>query len=147
MAEFALSSEAFAQGGEIPQRHTARTTTSRPRWRGTDARPGTRTLALIVDDPDAPVGTFTHWLAWNIDPSAGGLGEGEQAPRGGAQRLRIGRVERPVPAAGTRTDRSFFRLHAVDELEVGFRTGRPELDRALEGHVLATAELMGTYER
>lgn len=53
-----------------------------------------------------------------------------------------------MPAAGTRTDRSFFRLHAVDaELEVGFRAGRPELDRALEGHVLATAELMGTYER
>jgi phosphatidylethanolamine-binding protein (PEBP) family uncharacterized protein len=101
VSEFALSSEAFTHGSEIPRRHTCEGEDVSPALAWSDPPPETRTLALIVDDPDAPIGTFTHWLTWNIDP----------------------------------------------ELYVGFRAGRPEVAEALEGHVIATAELIGTFER
>ena len=83
VAEFALSSEAFTRGGEIPRRHTCDGDDVSPPLAWSDPPPGTRALALIVDDPDAPTGAFTHWLAWNIDPLARGLGEGESAPADG----------------------------------------------------------------
>jgi Raf kinase inhibitor-like YbhB/YbcL family protein len=148
VAEFALSSEAFGDSGEIPRRHTCDGDDVSPALSWSDPPPDTRALALIVDDPDAPVGTFTHWLAWNIDPQAGELREGESAPVEG--RTDFGRAGwgGPCPPPGHGPHRYFFRLHALDaELDVGSRAGRRELESALSGHVIATAELMGTYER
>ena len=148
VAEFALSSEAFAHGGEIPRRHTCEGEDVSPALSWSDPPAATRALALIVDDPDAPVGTFTHWLAWNIEPTAGGLEEGRSAPADGRNDFGTGGWSGPCPPPGHGAHRYFFRLHALDaELEVGFRAERRELERALVGHVLATAELMGTYER
>jgi len=148
VGEFALSSEAFAHGGEIPRRHTCEGEDVSPALSWSEPPAGTRALALIVDDPDAPVGTFTHWLAWNIDPRAGGLGEDESGPAEGTNDFGTGGWSGPCPPRGHGAHRYFFWLHAVDaELEVGFRAGRKELVRALDAHVLATAELMGTYER
>jgi hypothetical protein len=149
VAAFALSSEAFAHGGEIPRRHTCEGDDVSPALSWTDPPPATRTLALVVDDPDAPTGTFTHWLAWNIDPAAaGGLAEGESAPAEGSNDFGQAGWNGPCPPRGHGRHRYFFRLHALDvELEVGSRVERPELERMLEGHVLATAELIGTYER
>src|SRR5215210_6538371 len=83
VGEFALTSEAFTQGDVIPRRHTCEGEAVSPALSWTEPPAGTRALALIVDDPDAPIGTFTHWLAWNIDPVAGGLAEGESAPASG----------------------------------------------------------------
>jgi phosphatidylethanolamine-binding protein (PEBP) family uncharacterized protein len=106
VTDFALSSEAFAHGEAIPQRHACEGQDVSPPLSWTDPPAGTRALALVVDDPDAPVGTFTHWLAWSIAPGA------------------------------------------LDEaLDIGEGAGRHVLERALRGHVLTTAELMGTYER
>jgi Raf kinase inhibitor-like YbhB/YbcL family protein len=148
VGEFALTSEAFPYRGEIPRRHTCEGDDVSPALSWSDPPPGTRTLALIVDDPDAPIGTFTHWLAWNIDPAAVGLAEGESAPVEGHNDFGSGGWSGPCPPRGHGAHRYFFRLHALDaELELGFRAGRDELERALEGHVLATAELMGTFER
>lgn len=148
MSEFALSAEAFTHRGEIPRRHTCEDEDVSPALSWTDPPSGTRALALIVDDPDAPVGKFTHWLAWNIDPLAGGLAEGESASAEGTNDFGTGGWSGPCPPRGHGRHRYFFRLHAVDaELEVGFRAGRRELERALAGHVLMTAELMGTFER
>jgi len=148
VGEFALSSEAFARGGEIPRRHTCEGEDVSPALSWSDPPAGTRALALIVDDPDAPVGTFTHWLAWNVDPSARALGEGESARAEGRNDFGTGGWSGPCPPRGHGAHRYFFRLYALDaELEVGLRAVRSELERALAGHVLATAELMGTYER
>jgi Raf kinase inhibitor-like YbhB/YbcL family protein len=148
VGEFALTSEAFTHGGEIPRRHTCEGEDVSPALSWSDPPAATRALALIVDDPDAPVGTFTHWLAWNIEPTAGGLEEGRSAPAEGRNDFGTGGWSGPCPPPGHGAHRYFFRLHALDaELEVGFRAERRELERALAGHVLATAELMGTYER
>jgi Raf kinase inhibitor-like YbhB/YbcL family protein len=148
VGEFTLSSEAFTDGGEVPRRHTCEGEDVSPALTWSDPPSRTRALALIVDDPDAPVGTFTHWLAWNIDPVADGLGEGESAPVEGRNDFGTGGWSGPCPPRRHGAHRYFFRLHALDAaLDVGSATGRRELERALAGHVLATAELMGTYER
>jgi Raf kinase inhibitor-like YbhB/YbcL family protein len=99
VGEFALSSEAFTHRGEIPRRHTCEGEDVSSALSWTDPPSGTRALALIVADPDAPVGTFTHWLAWNIDP-AGGLGEGESAPAVGTNDFGTGGWSGPCPARG-----------------------------------------------
>ena len=148
MGEFGLSSNAFAHGDQIPRRHTCDGEDVSPALSWSDQPAGTRALALIVEDPDAPAGTFTHWLAWNIDPLAGGLAEGGSAPSEGRNDFGMSGWSGPCPPPGHGLHRYFFRLHALDaRLDVGFRAGRRELERAISGHVLATAELMGSYER
>ena len=148
MAEFALSSEAFAHGGEIPRRHTCDGDDVSPPLAWSDPPPGTRALALIVDDPDAPTGAFTHWLAWNIDPQAGGLRQGERAPAEGRNDFGMGGWSGPCPPPGHGPHRYFFRLHALDaELDLAPAAGRDELERLIGEHELAVAELMGTFER
>ena len=104
-------------------------------------------LALIVDDPDAPVGTFTHWLAWGISPQAVGLPEGARAPVEGRNDFRELGYRGPCPPRGHGVHRYFFRLYALaSEPAVAPGASRKELERAIEGQVLAVAELVGTYQ-
>jgi Raf kinase inhibitor-like YbhB/YbcL family protein len=148
VTDFALSSEAFAHGEAIPQRHACEGQDVSPPLSWTDPPAGTRALALVVDDPDAPVGTFTHWLAWSIAPGARGLAEGEAPPAEGRNDFGTTGWRGPCPPHGRGPHRYFFRLRALDEaLDIGEGAGRHVLERALRGHVLTTAELMGTYER
>ena len=105
-------------------------------------------LALIVDDPDAPVGTFTHWLARGISPDDGGLAEGQRAPREGRNDFREIAYRGPCPPRGDGSHRYFFRLCALArEPAVSSGASRGELERALKDNVLAVAELVRTYER
>jgi hypothetical protein len=109
---------------------------------------GTSALALIVDDPDAPGGTFTHWLAWGIDPGSDGLGEGEAAPVEGRNDFGQTGYRGPCPPPGHGPHRYFFRLHALaEELELQPAATRDEVESALSARSQAMAELMGTYER
>jgi phosphatidylethanolamine-binding protein (PEBP) family uncharacterized protein len=80
MAELALRSAAFEDGQPIPSRHTCEGEDVSPALDWTSPPAGTRSLALVVEDPDAPGGTFTHWLAWGIEPGALGLAEGGHPP-------------------------------------------------------------------
>ena len=148
MPDFGLESSAFGHGQAVPARHTCEGQDLSPplRWAGVPAE--ARSLALVVDDPDAPRGVFTHWLAWGIDPSAGGLGEGEPAPSEGRNDFGTTGYRGPCPPPGHGRHRYVFRLYALDrELELGSGAGKADLERAIEGRVLATAELIGTYER
>jgi Raf kinase inhibitor-like YbhB/YbcL family protein len=148
VGDFALTSDAFVDGGEIPRRHTCEADDISPALSWSDVPAGTRALALVVDDPDAPVGTFTHWLAANLDPAAGGLAEGESAPVEGRNDFGAAGWSGPCPPPGHGPHRYLFRLHALDApLDVGPRPDRRGFDDALAGHVVATAMLMGTYER
>jgi Raf kinase inhibitor-like YbhB/YbcL family protein len=148
MADFALESSAFDHAQAIPARYTCDGQDLSPPLRWANVPDEARSLALLVDDPDAPRGVFTHWVAWGLDPGAGGLGEGDGAP--GEGRNDFGRVgyRGPCPPPGHGRHRYVFRLYALDhELELPSGAGKVDLEQAIAGHVLTTAELVGTYER
>lgn len=148
MATFALESSSFDNGQAIPSRHTCEAEDVSPALRWTDVPEGTRSLALVVDDPDAPGRVFTHWVAWGLDASADGLGEGQSAPNEGKNDFGTIGYRGPCPPPGHGRHRYFFRLYALDaEPDLGAGATKEELKQALSGHVLATAELIGTYER
>jgi Raf kinase inhibitor-like YbhB/YbcL family protein len=143
-----LTSSAFAGGQPIPQRHSCEGEDLSPPLSWTGVPEGAASLALIVDDPDAPRGTFTHWLGWGLDPVVGALEEGEAAPVEGRNDFGATGYRGPCPPPGHGPHRYFFRLHALaDELELEPGAGRADLEQALAGRSVSVAELMGTYER
>jgi Raf kinase inhibitor-like YbhB/YbcL family protein len=148
MADFALESTSFGHTQPIPSQYTCDGEDLSPALRWADAPEEARSLALVVDDPDAPSGVFTHWVAWGLDPGAGGLGEGEAAPSEGRNDFGTVGYRGPCPPPGHGRHRYVFRLYALDvDLELESGTGKADLEQAIEGHVLTTAELVGTYER
>ena len=148
MDAFALESSAFGNAQSIPSRHTCDGEDVSPPLRWTNVPSGARSLALIVDDPDAPRGVFTHWIAWGLDPAAEGLREGEAAPSEGENDFGATGYRGPCPPPGHGRHRYVFRLYALDaEPELRAGAAKADVERAIEGHVLTTAELVGTYER
>lgn len=149
-----ITTTAFAAGGEIPKKYTCDGPDMSPALSWTGLPANTQALALIADDPDAPSGTWTHWVVWDIPLKAMGLGENmlkaKTLPDGTRQGMtdfrKVG-YGGPCPPPG-KAHRYFFRLYAVDtkiDLPAGAR--RQELEEAMKGHVLAKAEVMGTYGR
>jgi Raf kinase inhibitor-like YbhB/YbcL family protein len=148
MPEPELTSTAFADGAAIPPKYTGDGAGVSPPLAWSFLPEGTRSLALIVHDPDAPSGDFTHWIAWNIDPDPGGLGEGEAAPAEGANGRGENGYMGPSPPEGHGPHRYFHVLSALDtELDLQPGASREEVEGAFDGHVLGTAQLVGTYER
>jgi Raf kinase inhibitor-like YbhB/YbcL family protein len=148
MNEFALESSAFEHAQPIPRQHTCDGDDVSPPLRWTNVPDEARSLALLVDDPDAPSGVFTHWVAWGLDPGAGGLGEGEAAPSEGRNDFGTVGYRGPCPPPGHGRHRYVFRLYALDgDLELVSSAGKNELERTVVGKVVTTAELVGTYER
>jgi Raf kinase inhibitor-like YbhB/YbcL family protein len=142
-----LTSAAFGDGEQIPVRHTCDGDDVSPRLVWTAPPDGTVSLALCLDDPEAGRYPFTHWLAWGLPAAAGGLGEGEPAPAEGRNDFGAPGYRGPCPPPG-KPHRYLFRLYALDaELELRAADRRRSFDAALEGHVLETAELVGTYGR
>jgi len=153
-----LSSPAFEPGGRIPARHTCDGEDLSPplAWQGLPA--GTRRLTVIMDDPDAPPGTWVHWVLYDLPPDAGGLEEGvpkNAALDSGASHgvcwgvssySRVG-YHGPCPPPGA-PHRYSFRLYALDSpLGLPPKASKERVERAMEGHVLAVAELVGLYGR
>jgi Raf kinase inhibitor-like YbhB/YbcL family protein len=148
VARFELTSDAFGDAQPIPARHSCEGEDVSPALSWTEAPDGTQSLALILDDPDAPGGSFTHWLAWNIDPAKGGLAGGETPPVEGRNDFGRTGYGGPCPPRGHGPHRYSFRLHALDgELDLPAEGTRANVEAALEGRVLQVAELVGTYER
>jgi Raf kinase inhibitor-like YbhB/YbcL family protein len=143
-----LTSGAFEDGEPIPTKYTCDGEDASPPLTWSSLPDGTRSLALIVHDPDAPSGDFLHWLAWNIDPEPGALGEGETPPAEGTSAFGRPGYGGPCPPPGHGTHRYFHRLYALDtELDLEPGAGREELQQAMEGHILGEARLVGTFER
>jgi Raf kinase inhibitor-like YbhB/YbcL family protein len=151
---FSVASTAFTVGGTIPRPYTADGRDVSPSLRWENPPPGTQAFALICDDPDAPGGTWVHWVIWNLPASARGLNEAVQHMKttadGSAQgKNDFGRIGYggPSPPPG-KAHRYFFRLYALKEkLTLAAGATRGELERAMQGRVLATVELFGTYGR
>jgi len=148
MPDLELTSTAFDDGQPIPEKYSCAGEDVSPPlvWRSVPE--GTRTLALILHDPDAPSGDFTHWLAWNVDPGPGELGEGVPPPTEGANGRGEATYMGPCPPPGDGPHRYVHELFALDtalDLEQG--ATRDQLEDEIEGHVLGAAELIGTYER
>lgn len=151
---FAISSPSFSNGGKIPTRFTCDGTDVSPELTWTAPPTGTQSFTLIADDPDAPVGTWTHWVLFNLPAHTTALPEGvtkvDEVPSGGRQGRndfrKIG-YGGPCPPPG-KPHRYFFKLYALDKmlnLTPGAR--KQDVEQAMQGHILANAELMGTYQR
>jgi len=143
-----LESEAFADGGAIPARYTCDGDDVSPPLSWRDAPAGTATFALVVDDPDAPAGTWVHWVLFDVPASESAIHEGAtpRSAREGKNSWGRSGYGGPCPPSGTH--RYFFKLYAVDRaLGVAPGITEAELARALQGHVLAEAVLMGRYAR
>lgn len=152
---FALKSTAFSHGGEIPRKYTCTGENVSPALSWSEIPPQARSLTLIVDDPDAPAGTWTHWILWNIPLQATSLPEGvppsQETLLNGARQGRndFGRIGYggPCPPPG-RPHHYYFRLYALGAiLEVKSGAARGELENAMRAHVLGQAEWMGLFKR
>ena len=147
---FILSSPAIHEHAAIPVRHTCDGANVPPPLAWTEPPPGTRSFALVLDDPDAPSGTFTHWLLWNLPASMRALPEslkGTPAVSGTNDFGRTG-YGGPCPPKGHGPHRYRFRLYALSEdLPAAPGAGRTEIDEALSGRVLGSTLLTGRYER
>ncbi|MFG2292768.1 YbhB/YbcL family Raf kinase inhibitor-like protein [Streptomyces sp. NPDC048603] len=150
MTTIELSSTAFADGQAIPRRHSREGDEVSPPLTWSAPPDGTAELVLLCEDPDAPSGTFLHWLVTGIAPDTAGLAEGGTAPGGEPRPNGFGDIGwgGPMPPTGHGPHRYFFRLYAVSEpLPLPGRAKTEDVHRALEGRKLAEGTLMGTYER
>jgi Raf kinase inhibitor-like YbhB/YbcL family protein len=151
---FSIHTDAFPAGGAIPKTFTADGTDVSPALKWQNPPAGTRSFALVCDDPDAPVGTWVHWVIWNLPATSTGLGQAVPTSRtlsdGSVQgKNDFGRIGYggPSPPRG-KPHRYFFRLYALrDTLSLAAGSGRRELDAAMAGNILGTAEMIGIYGR
>jgi hypothetical protein len=150
----AISTTSFPHDGDIPKKFTCDGADISPElsWSGTPS--GTQSFTLIADDPDAPVGTWTHWVLYDLPATTTSLAEGvskvDELGSGGRQGRndfrKIG-YGGPCPPPG-KPHRYFFKLYALDaQLNLKPGATKQEVEQAMQGHVLAQAELMGKYKR
>jgi Raf kinase inhibitor-like YbhB/YbcL family protein len=143
-----ISTPDFCPCERIPARFTADGRNVSPELRIGAVPEAAHSLALIVEDPDAPDGTFTHWLLWNIDPGISVVERGK-VPRGAAAgRNDFGTLSYRGPDPPSGTHRYFFRLYALDApLDLPPGADRRQLEAAMKGRILAEAEMRGYYDR
>jgi len=145
MSALRVTSPAFKSNGLIPKKYTCDGSDVNPSLHIEDLPKETESLALIVDDPDAPMGTWVHWVVWNIPPvrviqedsvpGIEGVNDFQRHSYGG-----------PCPPSGTH--RYFFKVYALDtKLELNQNSRKKDLEKAMEGHILAKGEIVGLYRR
>ena len=151
---FELRSDAFGQNSPVPQKYTCEGEDISPALIWSNSPEETKSFALISDDPDAPVGTWVHWVIYDIPAEVSELGEGvpakEELDNGSKQGINdFGKIGYggPCPPPG-KVHRYFFKLYALDTvLNLKPRVTKKELLSAMEGHILAEAQFIGTYQR
>jgi Raf kinase inhibitor-like YbhB/YbcL family protein len=149
----ALGSSAFQNGGTIPERYTCSGSNRSPALEWTGVPGSSRSLTLILDDPDAPIGTFVHWVMYNIPPTTKGLPDGVPASAtfGHSEQGVNGRGDigyaGPCPPPG-KPHHYHFHLDALDQtLDLKPGATRQQVDAAMKGHVVGSTELIGIFER
>ncbi|MEN6576984.1 MAG: YbhB/YbcL family Raf kinase inhibitor-like protein [Phycisphaerales bacterium] len=148
-----VSSSAFQEGGMIPAKYTCDGNDLSVPLKWVGAPEGTKSIALISDDPDAPVGTWVHWVMWNIPPAVCELAEGvpprPQLPDGSRQGVSdFGRPGYGGPCPPSGTHRYYFKVYALDTmLDLPNNARKHDMVKAMRGHILAEGQLMGKYSR
>jgi Raf kinase inhibitor-like YbhB/YbcL family protein len=148
-----VRSSAFREGGAIPARYTCDDLDISPPLSWSSVANGTRSLALIVDDPDAPRGAFVHWVIYNLPPDTRRLPEDvpnqRTLPSGALQGMNgAGSLGYTGLCPPNGTHRYLFKVYALDtELDLGAGATKEVVVSAMEGHVLAEGRLLGTYQR
>lgn len=148
MVQMKMTSPAFVDGKPIPSIFSCDGDDINPPLTIEGIPPEAKSLALVMDDPDAPRGLWVHWVLWNIDPSTALIAKGS-VPPGAEQGVNSWERKKyggPCPPSGTH--RYYFRLFALkDWLKIPASSTRKDLDRAMQGKILARCELFGTYSR
>lgn len=151
--EIKISSSAFSTEGEIPSRYTCDGQDISPPLRWDSVPPETQAIALICDDPDAPMGTFVHWVLYNLPADATELPESvareASLPDGTQQGMNdFGKIGYGGPCPPSGTHRYFFKIYALDaRVDPRHRARKGDLVKAMKGHILAEGQLMGKYSR
>ena len=141
-----ITTTAFKPGDAIPARYSRLGGDHSPSLKISDVPANAKSIALIMDDPDAPRGLFTHWIVLNLDRNTGEIPEDNIPGRTTIGRNDFGTLGYGGPKPPSGTHRYFFHLYALDaRLDLSYGTTRPEVDRAMKGHVIEEAELMGRY--
>lgn len=148
-----ITSPAFEDAGMIPYKYTCDGQNVSPplKWHGIPQE--AKSIAIICDDPDAPMGTWVHWVTWNIPVNSDGLAENipidKQLPNGTRQGITSFQCHGyggPCPPSGTH--RYYFKLYALDtELEIADTSTKDNLLNAMSGHIIAQGQLMGKYKK
>ena len=145
MKELVITSPAFENNELIPSKYTCDGTDVNPPLTIANIPETTKTLILIVEDPDAPSGLWIHWVAWNIPPTPS-IKEDSVPGTEGLNTNRKHAYHGPCPPSGTH--RYFFKVYALDiKLDLGKNSGKKDVEKAMQGHILAKGELMGLYRR
>ena len=151
---FAIASTNFPNGGDIPKKFTCDGADASPELSWTEPPAGTQGFALIADDPDAPVGNWTHWVLYDLPPATTSLPEGvskiDELPGGerqGRNDFRKIGYNGPCPPPG-KAHRYFFKLYALgSKLNLKPGASKQEVEQAMQGHILGKTEWMGRYKR
>ena len=144
-AQLTISSPAFQNEGEIPSRYTCDGENINPPLYIENIPPSANSLVIIVEDPDAPKGNFTHWLVWNIEP-AKTIGEDSVPGTVGLNNFGNNSYGGPCPPSGAH--RYYFRVYALDtRLTIPPNSDKKALEQAIKTHVIAEGVLMGRYAR
>jgi len=143
-----ITSPAFKNGGTIPSKYTCDGENINPPILIDGVSESTKSLVLIVDDPDAPVGTFNHWLIWNIDPKTNEIKENSRPPEAitGTNSAGLLKYTGPCPPSGTH--RYFFKIYALDTiLGLSGAAAKQDVEGAMKNHIIDSGELMAKYSR
>ena len=148
MAALKISSPAFQNDGYIPRPYTCDGKDINPPLMMENCPQGTKSIAVIVDDPDAPVGIWVHWVLWNIDPNVKEIKE-NAVPTGAVEGMNDFKKHQyggPCPPSGTH--RYFFKVYALDTmLSISPNSKKSDLENAMNGHILAQGQVVGLYKR
>ena len=148
MGELKISSPIFENNDNIPRKYTCDGMDISPPLLIENVPTDAKSLALIVDDPDAPVGTWVHWVLWNINPGTKEIKE-NRVPEGakqGTNDFRKHDYGGPCPPSGTH--RYFFKLYALDNLpELSPGSKKADLEKSMKGHIISQTQIIGLYRR
>jgi Raf kinase inhibitor-like YbhB/YbcL family protein len=146
MKELTIKSPSFQHNSPIPKKYSCDGEDTNPPITIEGTPKEAKSLALVIDDPDAPSGTFDHWVVWNIPPSTTKIAENSVPGTEGLNSARQQGYMGPCPPSGTH--RYFFKVYALDkELNLGAKTTKRDLEKVMQGHIIAKGELIGLHHR